>query len=62
MSQNLNIWDELGIDEAECSRKRASGRRVVNAIRSLVYVRGLEFECSRVLPYLMYASEAMIWK
>ena len=39
--------DESGADETECSRKVASGRRVVGAIRSLV---------------LMHDSETMIWK
>ena len=36
--QNLNILDESSTDEAECSRKVVSGRRVSIAIRSLVNV------------------------
>ena len=33
------VLDESGTDGAECSRKVASGRRVVGAIRSLVNAR-----------------------
>ena len=59
---------ESGTDEAECSRKAASGRRVSGAIRSLVNARSLQLECARVfhetllVPILMYGSETMIWK
>ena len=38
------VLDESGADEAECSRKVASGRRVVGAIRSRVKARGLQLE------------------
>ena len=45
MSWNLNTWDVFwmnrGTDEAVCSRKMVSGRRVVGAIRSLVNARSL---------------------
>ena len=41
--------DESGTDEAECSRKVASGRRVAGAIKSLVNVRSLQIECARGL-------------
>ena len=57
-----------GTDEAECSRKVASGRRVAGAIGSQVNARSLQFECARVLyesllvPVLMYGSETMIWR
>ena len=60
--------DELGIDEAECSRKVASGKRVADAIRTLINARSLLHECARVLhelllvPVLMYGSETMIWR
>ena len=40
---------ESGRDEAECSRKAASGRKVSGAIRSLVNARGLQLECARIL-------------
>ena len=69
MSLNLNTWDVLdksGIDEAECSRKVVSGRRVAGAIRYLVNARSLQLDCARVLhesllvPVLMYGSETMI--
>ena len=40
--------DELGTDEAECSRKVVSRRRVAGAIRSLVNNR-LQLECAWVL-------------
>ena len=43
------VLDESGIDEAECTRKVASGRRVSGAIRSLVNARSLQLECSMVL-------------
>ena len=48
-SRNLNIWDVFWTDGAECSRKVASGRRVADAIRSLVNVRDFQFEYARVL-------------
>ena len=60
--------DELGTDEAECSRMVASGRKVACAIRSLVNVRNFELEFARVLqetmlvPVLMYGSETVLWK
>ena len=58
--------DELCIDEAECSRKRVSGRRVAGAIRSLVNTRSLQLECAKVLhesllvPVLTCGSETRI--
>ena len=72
MSWNLNTWgcvlDELGTDEAECSRKVACCRRVAHAVRSLVNVRSMQLECSKVLqksflvPVFAYGSETMIWR
>ena len=68
MSQNLNILDESGTCGAECSRKVASEKRIVCAIRSLVNARDLQLECARVLhetllvPVIMYGSETMLWK
>ena len=59
---------ESGIDEAECGRKVAGGRRVASAIRSLVNARDLQLECTRVLhepllvPVPTYVSEKMLWK
>ena len=55
-------------DEAVCSRKVASGRRVAGAIRSLANTRSLQLECARVLhesllmPVLTYDTETMIRK
>ena len=60
------VLDESGTDEAECSRKVVSGRRVAGAIRSLINARSLQLECARVLqesllvPVLTYGSETMI--
>ena len=60
------VLDESGIDEGECSRKVASGRRVAGAIMCLVNAMSLQLECARVLhesllvPVLMYDSETMI--
>ena len=60
--------DESGTDGAECSRKLANGRRVVDAIRSLVNARDMQFECARVLhetllvSVLMYSGETMVWR
>ena len=60
------VLDESGTDEAECTKKVASGRRVAGAIRSLVNPRSLQLECARVLhepllvPVLTYGSETMI--
>ena len=62
------VSDESGRDEAECSRKMVSGRRVAGGIRSLVKARDLQLRCARVLhetllvPVLMYSSETMLWK
>ena len=39
------VLDESGTDEAECSRRVASGRRVAGAIRSLVNARSLQGTC-----------------
>ena len=50
--QNSNKWgvlNESGTDDAQCRRKVASGRKVVDAIRSLVRARGLQ----SVLGYCM---------
>ena len=41
------VLDESGRDEAECSRKVASGRRIAGDIKSLVNARGLHLEISR---------------
>ena len=55
-------------DEAECSRKVASGRRIAIANRSLVNARILQLEYFMVLheslfvPVLMDGSERLIWK
>ena len=43
------VLDQSGTDEAECSRKMASGRRVAGTIRSLVNARSLQLKCTRVL-------------
>ena len=64
----FRVFDESGIDEAECRRTVVSGRRVEGAIRSLVNARSLQLECARVvykslLVYvLIYGSETMLWK
>ena len=41
------VLDESGTDDAECSRKVASGRTVAGAIRSLVIARSLHLECAK---------------
>ena len=45
MSQNLKtckcILNELGTDEAECSRKVTSGRRVADDIRFMINAKSL---------------------
>ena len=48
MSQNLNIWGVLWMNQADgakCNRKVASGRRVAGAIRSMVNLKDLQLEC-----------------
>ena len=61
-----DVFNESDKDGAECSRKVASGRKVVGAIRSLVNARDLQLECARVMhetllvPVLMYGSETML--
>ena len=58
------VLDESGIDEPDCSRKVASGRRVAVAIRSVVNPTSLQLEWTRVLydallvPVLTYGSES----
>ena len=60
------ILDKSGTDEAECSRKVASGRRLVGVIRFLVNARDLQYQWDRILhdtllvPVLMYFSETML--
>ena len=44
--------DDSGRDGAECSRKRASGRRVAGAIRSLVNTRDLQLGCASNCSYV----------
>ena len=36
--------DELGVDEAECCRKMANGKKVASVIRFLVNARGLQLD------------------
>ena len=40
------VLDESGTDGEECSRKVASGRRVVGVITSLVKARDLQPQCA----------------
>ena len=58
--------DKSGTDETESSRRVGSGRKVADAIRSLINARGLQLECARVLHestfvlVLMYGNGTMI--
>ena len=60
------VLNESGIDEAEHHRKVAVGRRVADAISSLVNSRVLQLEWAKVLhetllvPVLIYGSETII--
>ena len=56
-------FGRISTDGTAYSREVASGRRVAGAIRSLVNVRDLQLDYSRVLivPVLMYGIEAMLW-
>ena len=62
------VLDKSGTDEAECSRKVASGRRVAVTVRPLINARDLRLECARFLhetllvPVLMHGIEKMLWK
>ena len=62
------VFEESGTDGPECSRKVASWRRVIGAIRSLVNGRDLRLECPIVLhetllvPVFTYGRETMLWK
>ena len=62
-----SVVDESGTDEAECSRKLASRRRVAGAVRSLVNAMSLQLECARdlheslLVVVLTYGSETMVW-
>ena len=42
-----SVLNKSCTDEAECSKKVASGRRVAGAIRCLVNARSLQLECAR---------------
>ena len=56
------VLDKSANNEAECSRKVVSGRRLAGAIRSLVNARSLQPQCARILheslvvPLLTYGS------
>ena len=60
------ILNESGTDGAECRRKVDSEGKVAGAIRSLVYAKGLQLKCVRVLPeglampFLLYGSDSDI--
>ena len=62
------VLGESGTDEAECSTKVASGRKVSGAIRFLVKALSLQLECPKVLyesllvTVLAYGSVTMIWR
>ena len=62
------VLDESGTNEAEGSRKVASGWRVTGVIKSLLNARSLQFGCAKVLqesflvPVLTYGSETVIWR
>ena len=55
------VLDESSTDEAECSRKVASERRVGGAIKSLVNARSLRLECARVLQEVIASDCFYIW-
>ena len=63
-----SILKKLGIDGAQCSRKVVSGRRISDAIRSLVNARDFQIQYARVLhetllvTILIYDSETVLWK
>ena len=69
-SEHLSEFKYFGcdLDESECSRKVANGRRVEGAIRFLVNARSLQLECTRILQesllvhVLMCGSETMTCK
>ena len=54
------VLDESGTDGAECSTKVASGRRVADAIRSLINARDLQLECTRVLHETLLVPRSRI--
>ena len=62
------VLHESGTDGTECSRKVVSGRRVADAISSLVNARNLQLKCARVVhvtllvPVFTYGSETMLWR
>ena len=59
------VLDESGTGGSVCGRKVASGRRVVDIIRSLVNARDLQSECralheTLLVPFFLYGSETML--
>ena len=59
--------DKSGIDEAVCSRKVASGKRVAGPFRSLIndgvcILSMLVLHESTLVPDLAYGRETMIWR
>ena len=60
------VLNESGTDEAECSRKVGSGRRVAGAIRFLVNAGSIHLECARVFhehcSCLFCGTETKTWR
>ena len=62
------VLADSGTDGGECCRKGATGRKVANAIRSLVNAGSLQLECARMLheallvSALQHSREKKIWK
>ena len=50
------VLDKSGTDEAECSGKVASGRRVAGTISARILYESL------LVPVLTYGRETMIWR
>ena len=62
------VLNESGIDDVECRRKVAIGKKAASAIRSLVNAWSLHIQCASELhegllvPVLLYDSETMTWR
>ena len=62
------VLDESGTDEAECSRKVVSLRKVAGAIRSVGHTRSLLLESTRdfheslLVPVITSGCYTMIWR
>ena len=55
------MLDEKGTDDAECSRKVVSGRKVSGEIKPMVNEKELSLDCARI-SHEYVAPGVIVWK